>query len=325
MKQQSLETVACDFCSSNEQVDILTRPVGLSVGECAECGLAYVNPRPTWEAMLAHYESSYVADKAEARWAAYRLSDMPWIDVRRIKQHLDIRGTKVLDVGCGSGVFLDALRRAGAVELVGIEPGANAARSARRMLPEAKILEAPYETAHIGETQFDLICAINLIEHLYIPTQFFAFAQRALKPDGLLYIHTPNWGAAKKHGIHWRGLQVDYEHVYYFDQHTLMSYLNKYGLNVISISYDPLTGGLGSAQAFVSQNDQTNPGCATAPLLNGMRVLSTVPTLSRLFYRLLYFFRRAWNINAIQEGTAHVLSVLAEKCGANGYSETNVC
>ena len=178
IEQPELEFVPCDFCGSTEQVNNLSRPIGLDVGECANCGLAYVNPRPAWEAMLEHYESSYVADTAEARWDIYRRTDLPWADVRRITRCVDLRGAAVLDVGCGSGIFLHALKRAGTTVLVGIEPGAVAAQSARRMLPDARILEESYETAGAEESRFDLVSAINLIEHVYSPSQFFSFVER---------------------------------------------------------------------------------------------------------------------------------------------------
>ena len=105
-EQSELEFVPCDFCGWTEQVNKLSRPIGLEVGECANCGLAYVNPRPTWEAMVAHYKSSYLSDTGEAIWEVQWLADLPWADIRRIKRFVDLRNSAVLDVGCGSGIFL---------------------------------------------------------------------------------------------------------------------------------------------------------------------------------------------------------------------------
>jgi 2-polyprenyl-3-methyl-5-hydroxy-6-metoxy-1,4-benzoquinol methylase len=310
IEQQELEFVPCDFCSSTEQMNKLSRPVGLEVGECANCGLAYVNPRPTWEAMLAHYESSYVADTAEARWDVYRRTDAPWADVRRITRCMDLRGAAVLDVGCGSGIFLHALKCAGATELVGIEPGAVAAQSARRMLPEARILEESYETAYAGEGRFDLVSAINLIEHVYSPRRLFSFVERALKPGGFLYIRTPNWGAAKKHGVNWRGLQVDYEHVYYFDRVTLGKYLNQYGMMPVATDYDAFTGGVGAARTM-SLADGRSP---TSHLMaETKQMLFRAPALSRMVYRILWYFRRYGNREAIKGESAHILIMLGRK------------
>jgi 2-polyprenyl-3-methyl-5-hydroxy-6-metoxy-1,4-benzoquinol methylase len=240
-----MESVPCDFCGATEQVNKLSRPIGLEVGECAHCGLAYVNPRPTWQAMLAHYASVYGADTTEAHRTMSRAADPHWADVRRIKRCMDVRGASVLDIGCGSGVFLQTLKQAGASQLVGVEPSAIAAEAARKMLPEAKIVQQPYEEVALGEESFDLVIAANLIEHVYAPGQFLAFAQRVLKSGGYIFLDTPNWGAARRYGSNWRGLQVDYEHVYYFDRITLANYLQHAGFQPVLVDYDVFGGGWG--------------------------------------------------------------------------------
>jgi SAM-dependent methyltransferase len=265
--------------------------------------------------MVAHYKSSYLSNTGEACWEVQWLADLPWADIRRIKRFVDLRDSAVLDVGCGSGIFLQALQRAGATNLVGIEPGAIAAQYARRRLPKATILEQTFETAEFGEAVFDLVTAINVIEHLYSPARFFAFVAWILKPGGLLYIRTPNWGAAKKYGVKWRGLHVDYEHVYYFDRLTLGNYLHRYGLVTIAVDYDPFTGGLGTSQAPLPLNGAKTLARHDALLVSRVKhaVTRAVPLIGTILSRFLWYVRRYWNWKDIRTESAHILIVIAQK------------
>lgn len=69
----------------------------------------------------------------------------------------------VVDVGCGSGAFLQAFRRAGAVELLGLDSGAGTAL--RRIAPH-EFVAADLEVALPLERRYDLAVSLEVAEHL---------------------------------------------------------------------------------------------------------------------------------------------------------------
>ena len=54
-----------------------------------------------------------------------------------VQQQLDLTGKKVLDIGCGGGIFSESLAMQGA-EVIGIDMSETALRVAVRLLPSAK-------------------------------------------------------------------------------------------------------------------------------------------------------------------------------------------
>lgn len=320
MEQSQLEYVSCDFCGLSNQKNMIYRAVGLEVGECDSCGLAFVNPRPSWEAMLAHYKSSYGKEETKDRCNRHLLLDIHRADIKRIKKYMDLKDAVVLDVGCGRGLFLHALKCAGAKQLCGIELGSNRAKLARTILPNVEILEESYETVCIKNNSFDLVSAIDIIEHVYSPRKFFSFVQRVLKSGGFLYIKTPNWGAAKKYNISWKGLQRDYEHVYYFDQFTLIKYLHKYGFEPIAVDYEPASDGLGNtwkklsaAKEKDSLNSNLQKHSKTSLLSKIRQMISGIPLVSKVLWWYYWKCRYYWNYRDIKEGFAQELIMFAQK------------
>ena len=48
-KKEELESVPCDLCGSRRLRKLYIRPDGMTVQECMDCGLAFLNPRPKEE------------------------------------------------------------------------------------------------------------------------------------------------------------------------------------------------------------------------------------------------------------------------------------
>jgi len=103
-------------------------------------------------------------------------------------RHLPKRAT-LLDAGCGNGEFLLRMARGG-WRVKGLEPDPVAADVARSA--GLSVLEHPLEGAELGTDQFDAITMNHVIEHLHDPVAALTNIRRALAPDGLLWIATPN-------------------------------------------------------------------------------------------------------------------------------------
>jgi 2-polyprenyl-3-methyl-5-hydroxy-6-metoxy-1,4-benzoquinol methylase len=102
-------------------------------------------------------------------------------------------GRRVLDIGCGTGAWVPALRAKGAQSLVGIEFATDAADRAERVYD--RIIRRPVENvelADLGGQPFDTIIAADVIEHLVDPWRELRRWTEWAAPGGQLVVSVPN-------------------------------------------------------------------------------------------------------------------------------------
>ncbi len=103
---------------------------------------------------------------------------------RRLKPRT---GHRILDVGCGDGLFFDRLQEFGDVE--GIEPATGLVDP--RGPHRARIRVAPFDDAFQPGKHYSLILMLDVLEHLDAPAGALRHALALLEPGGLLLITVP--------------------------------------------------------------------------------------------------------------------------------------
>lgn len=117
-------------------------------------------------------------------------------DTRAVKP---LAGRRVLDVGCGAGLLCEPLARLGA-EVTGIDAAPENIAAARAHA-EAMGLAITYHCGEVGEIApvgFDLVCSMEVLEHVAHKGRFVSELAHALAPGGLMVLSTPNRTAASR-------------------------------------------------------------------------------------------------------------------------------
>ena len=195
----SFETVDCELCHSSTYEEVCTTrdyrhqiPGTFHIVRCADCGLTFLNPRPTQESIGSFYPDDY-SPYAEAELTPerrrYFCERMEMIQA----EVGSIEGKQILDVGCATGAFLHLLANAGAT-VRGIDPSARAAEAAQEMYG-LEVEVSSCESASLPANEYDVVTLWHVLEHCHSPLASLSNIRQALKPQGLLLIQVPNTDA----------------------------------------------------------------------------------------------------------------------------------
>src|SRR5690349_1493367 len=135
---------------------------------------------------LTDQESAYIETQLQANGQKFNHQ------VEVFKKHLAVENAKVLDIGCGGGLFLSLLKNQGA-NVVGIELSDSRAQYASTK-HGLEINKRPIESDFWQNgyaNYFDAVTLWDVIEHVNYPLQTLQSAANVLKRGGLLLIDTP--------------------------------------------------------------------------------------------------------------------------------------
>lgn len=142
-------------------------------------------------------------------------------------------GARLLDVGCGTGAFLQAARNAG-YDVEGIEPGWCSSVFARSRL------RLPVVTRSVDRFQpnelFDIVAALHVLEHMPDPLAALRHFARICRPGGTIVIATPNLGSDRARQLEaaWEAVGPA-DHLFLFDAVTIRALADKAGLALIDV------------------------------------------------------------------------------------------
>jgi len=225
----------CPLCGSSEVSDFHREARDYVTGDtfdvlrCRKCEVGFTFPQP--ENMELYYPGNYRRYNA---WVLITLKTLYNFQVHRWRKLFKKSGS-ALEMGCGDGLMLDALRRKGWM-VAGTERTQEMADFARNTLGLQVYVGGLEEIPH-GQ-KFDLIILFQVLEHLNDPVTVIKQCADLLAPEGKLIIAVPNsrsW-QSRYSTASWFHLDVP-RHLFHFSPTSLQYALNIAGLTISTISY----------------------------------------------------------------------------------------
>ncbi len=126
---------------------------------------------------------AYIRDRVAAHWQRDALNSEP------------LKGLSLLDIGCGGGLLSEPMTRLGA-SVTGVDASARniatASVHAARQDLSIDYRQGTAETLAESGAQFDVVLALEIVEHVADVDLFLRSCGRMVKPGGLLFLSTLN-------------------------------------------------------------------------------------------------------------------------------------
>lgn len=243
--ESELESVACLLCGSRRSTfflhgedDLTGRPGRFTYVRCDDCSLVYQSPRLTAAHIRSYYERDYIAHQPHDRWGALAplfsaaVGALDRAKLRIVGRHVPLdASSSVLDVGCGSGSFLNAVRAATGATVAGIDL---VDLSSRPEFTGIEFHPGIFSSVSAGRNRFDLVTMWHFLEHDYDPRRSLRLALDALTPGGWAVIEVPRLDSLsfRLFGNRWPGIQAP-QHTALFDRERLVRIVSEAGFELV--------------------------------------------------------------------------------------------
>lgn len=272
----------CDACGSQKVAGLLDdlsycyKEDGMPIRwqyrllECRECGLVFVDPKPTWKVLEKFYDQTYgsytpmVGVEGQSRSPKYWIGSqryafvnsrrplaiirtamgmaVEWITGRTVSYSLGIplqlpKDAKIFEMGYGSGYWLETMSLLGYTNLFGYDIDSNPDNKARLLSAGINISEGVFLENEYPDSTFDCIRLEHVFEHLLNPVEVLTKCRAMLKPGGFLVMNFPGIDAWSRRLslIHNASINKTPRHLYHHTSRSATIMVQKAGFEVLKV------------------------------------------------------------------------------------------
>lgn len=168
----------------------------------------------------------------------------PWyFFARRLVERTGLKSGKVLDVGCGTGEFIEQLKEVG-FDVQGLDGEPGQVEYLTRLGIDVQLADLE-RTLPLKDASFDIVTCLEVIEHISRAEQLLKEISRILIPNGYLVLSTPNFCCWQNRLRYLRGKPPVNEgiHLRFFTPSTLEETIKTSGFEIMDrSSFGPVTG-----------------------------------------------------------------------------------
>lgn len=194
--------------------------------KCNTCALVRSDPVADTETLAKLYSQSALEYSSEIPNLKFTYG--------RCLAHAAKRGSRkdaLLEIGCGSGFFLEEALAQGYSLVRGVEPSVSAVEKAGPAV-RSFISAGVMRPGLFDKEQFDIVCMFQLLDHIPEPGLLLDECRRILRPGGLVLILNHNIDAVSARLLGSRSPIVDIEHTFLYGMRTLPRIVESRGFEV---------------------------------------------------------------------------------------------
>ncbi len=244
----------CYICGSGESTNVDKYRDSYNIVKCSVCGNIFVNPAPNMEALNDYYEnynSNTMLDKfykkRDKRKDDFVINDRISIVLNLIKE-IDKSEINILEIGCGSGLFLSKLRIIlnevkvdKKINFIGIDIDRNAINSNLDNKLNL-ICSSVEEFTKVNRNKYDIVLNFELIEHLLDPYEFMIqIYNNLLNDNSYMFFTVPNYNSLDNKGLGYNSFRLLAHsifppmHINSFSNENILHFAIRSGFNIVEI------------------------------------------------------------------------------------------
>ncbi|HMU73432.1 MAG TPA: class I SAM-dependent methyltransferase, partial [Ferruginibacter sp.] len=235
----------CPVCQSSQiQPKLTARDYTVSrqsfvIWYCSDCTLCFTQDIPDQDSIGVFYASSdYISHSDTKEGIINRLYHLVRKRTLASKKRLVVSATRtnsgnVLDIGCGTGAFLYAMKAAGWT-ITGLEPDPSARAKAMELY--AVNPQEPGRLFELPAASYAAITMWHVLEHVHELHAYMKRIGELLAPGGKLFIAVPNYTSADANAYkeYWAAWDVP-RHLYHFSPGSMERLLSLHGMKLESV------------------------------------------------------------------------------------------
>lgn len=184
MKKDNQKISACPICEESCQQKYIERFLEYIIYRCMNCSVEYALP-------MRRDKDEQRDKKIYFRRESLVGNYIGWDHRAFIKENIK-KGGRILDIGCGTGDFVNLANECG-YDAIGVDLDEEAIAAGRRYWKTNRIYAMSAEDYFAkNRKKFHIICLFNVLEHLENPHKMLEEIKKYLHPYGYICISVPN-------------------------------------------------------------------------------------------------------------------------------------